>query len=410
MIVIEAGKIIDGTGSKPKTGYSLVIENGLIRDIVKTNSLQKTGDMDVVDAKDKTIIPGLIDCHVHLTSPGGPNYNNFYSQLQLTKNQAYLTALAINNIQKDLMMGFTSIRVLSTPSNIDIGLRNAINEGLIVGPRMLVAGQGICVTGGHMDKPNWSIDVEVTGRTGVDDGPWGLRRAAREQLKRGADLLKINISGGAFDPKEPWHQEMTFEEMKAVIDEAHMAKKKVAAHASGGPSVTDAINAGLDSVEHGTWLTKKQTDMMADKGMFYIPTLTVHTVGKQLGREGIGGTEASFKWIEQVCDDRWPTLERAKQSGVKICTGTDAGFWVYHGENAQELEELMGGGFTALEAINAATLVGAECLGIEKSTGSIEKGKDADLVIVDGDLLKDMKVLRKPENIIAVYKKGVKVK
>ena len=410
MYVIEAGLMIDGTGEEPIPGCSVMVKEGRIFQIEKTTHFQLPEDIEVIDAHHLTLMPGMIDCHTHLHFPGGPDINNSYSMLALTESQSYLTILSIDNIQKDLRMGFTTLRVLGTPFYIDVAIRRAIEEGLVIGPRLKVAGQGICVTGGHMDKADWSPDVFVNGRTGVGDGPWGCRVAAREQLKYGADLLKINACGGSYNLNEPWHQEMTYEEMAAVIEEAHWAGKRVAAHAHGGKGITDAILAGLDSIEHGLWLTEEQAKMMAEHNVYYVPTLSTHTRGLELGKVGSGSSEEGWKWLVKACEDRWVSLERAKKAGVKVCLGTDAGFWMYHGENALELEEFVRAGYTPMEAIKAATILGAENLDIANITGSISVGKYADLILVDGNPLEDIKILQKPNNIVQVYKEGRPIK
>jgi len=299
---------------------------------------------------------------------------------------------------------------VDAPYYIDVALRDAIQQGYLPGPRLRVAGQGICVTGGHMDHAAWNPMVTVDGRTGVADGPWGMRRAAREQLKRGADLVKINAAGGSLNLAEPWHQEMTYEEMAAVIDEVHEAGKRVAAHAHGGPGITDALRAGLDSVEHGVWLTQEQCERMAAQNCFYVPTLCTHSRGLSMGKQGTGSSDGGWAWLQKVDHDRWDSLERAHRARVKICVGTDAGFWMWHGENANELEELVNGGLSPMEAIQAATRNGAENMDILGETGTLEPNKAADLLLVDGDPLADIRILRDPTRIIQVFKAGVKVK
>lgn len=410
MFVIEAGLMIDGIGNEPIHDCSVIVKDGRIFQIEETAHLQLLEGTEVIDARNLTLMPGMIDCHTHLHYPGGPDINHSYSMLSLTETQSYLTLLSINNIQKDLLMGFTALRVLGAPFYIDVAIRRAVDEGLIIGPRLKVAGQGICVTGGHMDKAEWSPDVFVSGRTAVGDGPWGCRVAAREQLKHGADLLKINACGGSHNLNEPWHQEMTYEELAAVIEEAHWAGKRVAAHAHGGKGITDAIRAGLDSIEHGLWLTEEQAEMMAEHNVYYVPTLSTHTRGLELGKQGSGSDEGGWQWLVKACEDRWVSLERAKKAGVKVCVGTDAGFWMYHGENAHELDELVRAGYTPMEAIKAATSIGAENMDIADIAGSISVGKYADLILVNGDPLEDIKILQKPDNIVQVYKEGKPIK
>lgn len=404
MLIIRAQTLIDGKSTVPLKNMAVVVENERIQKVVKAEELEIAPDAQVVEAV--TLMPGMIDCHVHIHSPGGSDRENNYSLDPLTELPGFITLRAFANAQKDLAMGFTSLRSLDSPGYVDVALRNAINAGLVKGPRLNVSGYGISVTGGHMDKAYWNQQVEVSGRTGVGDGPWGCRKAAREQLKRGVDVLKINACGGILDLEEPWHQEMTLEEMAAVCEEAHRAKKFVAAHTSGGPGITDAILAGVNSIEHGQWLTDQQIDLMVERGVFYIPTLTTNARGIALGREEIMSNEAEWAWLMKTEEDKWDSLARAKKAGVKVATGTDAGFWVYHGENATEIEMLVKGGFSPMEAIIAATRVGAECLNVAKNVGTVEPGKLADLVLVDGDPLADVRILQNKACIRAVYLSG----
>ncbi|MEZ4868671.1 MAG: amidohydrolase family protein [Caldilineaceae bacterium] len=205
---------------------------------------------------------------------------------------------------------------------------------------------------------------------------------------------------------KPYHQEMTYEEMAAICEEAHWSGMRVAAHAHGGDGITDAIRAGLDSVEHAPWLSDEQIDLMVANQVYYVPTLTVHTFLKELGQQTIGMSDAAWNWLLKVCDDRWDTLERAKKAGVQIAAGTDAGFFVPHGQNAAELEELVKGGFSPMEAIMAATCVAAACMDMTNEVGTLADGKYADLLVVDGDPLADISILRDPAKIAQVYQGG----
>jgi imidazolonepropionase-like amidohydrolase len=300
-------------------------------------------------------------------------------------------------------MGITTLRSLGSPAYIDVALRDAIAEGFVPGTRLLVAGQGLSATGGHMDKPLWSPEVTIAGRTGVCDGVDRCRQAARAQFKRGVDLIKLNACSEAYyhlDP--PWGQEMTYEEMAAICEVAHWLHRRVAAHTSGGPGITAAIQAGVDSLEHAHWLSDEQITLMAERGTFYVPTLAVNSRSVELGPEAIAVSQAEWQWLLKVDEDKWETLRRAKAAGVKIAAGSDAGFVVAHSENARELEELVKGGFTPLEAIGAATRVAAECLGMEHDIGTIEPGKVADLVLVAGDPLSDVRILQAKERIAQV--------
>lgn len=407
MFVIWAGKLIDGNGGAPLENALIFVEGEKIGKVGASGALQVPPDVEVYDASDKTVMPGMVDCHVHVQGIGGPSVNTFAAD-GLSKSHGFLTLRSYQNVQKDLAAGFTAVRTLHSPGYIDVALRDAINQGLVKGPRVKASGQGLSATGGHMDQGTWVPEVSIFGRTGVCDGPWECRRAARTQFKYGADLIKINAAGASLDLTEAGVQEMTYEEMAAICEEAHWAKKRVAAHAHGGQGITDAIRAGLDSVEHGMWLTEEQAEMMAERGVFYVPTLSTHTRGLELGPEEGG---LFWDWLVKMATEvMWRSLELARKAGVKIATGTDAGFWMYHGENALELVELVKGGFTPMEAIVAATRTGAECLDIDRVTGTVEAGKYADLVVVDGDPLADIKVLADASKIVQVFKGGEKIK
>ncbi len=413
MLAIRAGKLIDGNGGAPLPDAVILVDGERIVQVGPAAQVTVPSDAEVFDATGKTVLPGLIDAHVHIHSQGGPVREGGYAVNQVTVSQATHALRGAAYGFLALKAGFTTLRSVSSPGYVDVALRDAINEGVVPGPRLKVSGQGLTISGGHMDKTAWAMEVTVAGRTGVGDGPWELRRVARMQIKYGVDLIKINaaVSRYSLDYRcvEPYHQEMTYEEMAAICEEAHWAGRRVAAHAHGGQGITDAVRAGLDSVEHGVWLTEAQCELMAKHGTFYVPTLAVHTRGWELG-EAAGMTPASRNWLAQVLDARWVSLERARKTGVKIAVGTDAGFWMCHGENAQELTELVRGGFTPMEAIVAATRTGAECLDMSREIGTIEVGKYADLVVVDGDPLADIRVLQDGTKIAQVFKGGHKVK
>jgi len=258
-----------------------------------------------------------------------------------------------------------------------------------------------------MDKPNWSSEVTVAGRTGVCDGPDECRRAARLQFKRGADLIKLNACSEAYyrlDP--PWGQEMTLAEMSAICEVAHSLGRRVAAHTSGGPGITDAIRAGVNSLEHAHWLDDEQLDLMAESGTFYSPTLIVNSRSIEVGREAIGISRAEWDWLLRVNEDKWETLRRAHERGVRIVSGSDAGFVVNHGESACELEELVKGGLAPMEALVAATHTAADCLGMANDIGTLERGKCADFVLLAADPLEDIRVLQDESMISKVVMNG----
>jgi len=412
MLAIRAGLLIDGLEGPPLRNAVVLVEGERITQVGPDSEIRVPGDAAVVDASDKSILPGLVDAHVHVHTPGGPVSN--YGLAGARELQGTLTLKAYKHVRQDLEMGFTTLRSLASPAYVDVALRDAINQGVVEGPRLLVAGQGLSITGGHMDKADFAPEVNVfeSSRMGrACDSPWEFRKATRAQFKRGVDLIKINACAEALyhlDP--PYGQEMTYEEMAAVVEVAHWLHRRVTAHTSGGQGITDAIRAGVDSLEHAHWLSDEQIDMMVKRGTYYIPTLYVNSLSVSLSAKEIGVSDAEWAWLLKVDEDKWDTLQRAKAAGVKIAAGTDAGFVVRHGENACEMAELVRGGFTPGEAIAASTRVGAECLGIEHEAGTIEAGKHADLVVVDGDPLADISILQDAGKITQVYKSGKPIK
>ncbi len=408
MLAIRAGTLIDGHGGEPLNDVIVLVDGDKISQVGLAAEVEIPPDAEILDAGDKTLLPGLVDSHVHIHTPGGPSDN--YALAEAIEFEGTIALRAYSYGLQSLRMGFTSLRSMASPAYVDVALRDAIDDGTVQGPRLKVAGQGLSRTGGHMDKRYWSPAVTIAGRTGVCDGPWECRKAARTQIKWGVDLIKINACGGSgYDLDAPWIQEMTYEEMAAICEEARWCHKRVAAHTSGGPGLTDAIRAGVNSVEHAHWLTQEQVEMMAERDVFLVPTLLVNTLSVE-GADEEPLPEDVYAWLLRAQEDKLGSMERARKAGVKVAVGTDAGFLVYHGQNAGELEEFVKLGFTPMEAIVAATKVGAECLDMDKEVGTIEPGKYADLVILDGDPLADIRILQEEARIVQVFKGGVPFK
>ena len=364
-------------------------------------------DAEVIEADGGTILPGLIDVHVHITNDGGPGKTGAVLGDSLDF-PADLALKGYANALRSLRMGYTTLRNLHAPGYIDVALRDAIAGGRLEGPRLVVCGQGLCITGGHMDKTTFPDHVSVGGRVGVCDTPEGFRAAVRQHAKRKVDFIKINSDVGARDAATPYRQEMSFAEMRAACEEAHRFGYHVAAHTSGGPPIEEALEAGVDTIEHGHWLTERAIELMLEKGAFYVPTLIVNSRNFAYDRETLGVSEAGWRWMQAAYEAKWPSLRAAKAAGVKIAAGSDAGFLVDHGENAAELEELVKGGFSPLEAITAATATAADLLGLGDEIGTLAAGKAADVVVVAGDPLRDIAVLQ-CEGAIAWVVKGGRV-
>jgi imidazolonepropionase-like amidohydrolase len=362
----------------------------------------------VIDAPQATLMPGMVDAHVHLAYDGSPVLGTF--RLEATGMSYPLLALrAAQHGMATLRAGFTAVRDLNAPGGVILALRDAVNAGYLAGPRIRACGQGLSITSGHMDKGGWADHITLRDMNFPCNGEDGFRYGVREQVKRGADCIKINLCGGSSkDLTRPYKQEMTDDEVKAAIDEAHRLERHVAAHTSGGPSVTMAVRAGLDSVEHGHWIDEATADLMAEKGCTYVPTLLVNERNFEVGEAQMGVSPSGWAWLERAREDKWVSLARVRHAGVKIAVGTDAGFMVTHGEmNARELEYLVQGGLTPLEAITAATRHGAELLDID--AGVIAPGKLADFVLVEGNPDEDVRVLQDISKL-RVFKDGQEVK
>jgi imidazolonepropionase-like amidohydrolase len=407
MLAVRASKLFDGTGRAAVENATLLVDGQRIVAVGPSSQVAVPDDAEVVEASGSTLLPGLIDVHVHVHAPGGAIAN--YALAEARDVQGLIALRASAYVKRGLKMGYTTLRSLNSPAYVDVALRDAIDQGYVAGPRLKVAGQGLSITGGHMDQAHFSPDIAVSGRTGVCDGPWEGRKAVRTQCKRGVDVIKINacasgVGGYTVDP--PWMEEMTFEEIDAICQEAHKFQRRVAAHVSGGQGITDAIRAGVDSLEHAHWLTDEQIGLMVEKGTFYVPTLIVNSRSVATRAEQGDLSSIAWDWLIKADEAKWDSLARAKAAGVKVATGSDAGFLVNHGESACEIVELVKGGFTPVEALIAATRTAAECLGMEQEIGTLEAGKLADFVLVDGDPLADVGVLMDESRIAHVYKGG----
>ena len=394
-------------------GDGSVLEDAVLQ--VQGNRIARVGraaDFTLPDGatviRDETLLPGMIDAHVHLAYSGAIEARAFRaeaSELSYPK----LALRAARYASDTLEWGVTAVRDLNAPGGVIIDLRDGINAGYVPGPRVRACGLGLSVTGGHMDKGGWGDHVALEGMTYPCDGATEWRAGVRAQVKRGADVVKINLCGGSFrDWDHPYKQEMDDAEIAAAIDEAHRLERKIAAHTSGGSSVTTAVRAGLNSVEHGRWLDNECIDAMAEHGCFYVPTLRVQENHFEHPWSVQGANANSIKWLELGREAMWDSLTRARKAGVKIVSGTDAGFMLPHGlSNHHELELLVRGGLTPLEAIMAATKTAAELLEFSE-IGTLEVGKFADLVLVSGDPTQDITVLQHQQNL-RVFKDGLEV-
>jgi len=403
--LIKGGTLIDCTGKDPVNDAQVLIDGEKIVKVGTADSIRVTRDVQVFDATGWTIMPGLIDSHVHITGSGDPN--RLKSMKELVPHAAIRTA---QQAKATIEAGITALRDAGGGFLIDVAVKQAINEGLIPGPRLQVACHGLSITGGHGDSRNgWPPEIEFRGRL-VVDSPDEARRAAREQLRDGADHVKLHATGGVMSEGDvPTARGLTIEEMRAAIEEANNVGKKTMAHAQGSTGIKNAILAGINSIEHGFYLTDEIIELMIKKDVFMVPTLAaVHHIV-------VNGTEAGIpeygvRKAREAQQGHVASFVKALEAGVKIAMGTDAATpFNYHGKNALELELMVNAGMTNKQAVLATTRMGAELMGLLDKIGTIEEGKLADIIVVAGDPLADVKVLQPVENIKLVMKAGALV-
>ncbi len=399
--VVRCGTLIDGKGGELVTDVSVLVEGSTI--VAVGPHLDVPSGVDQLDASAVTVMPGMIDCHVHLVVTP----RSIADQLMLPFS--FTVAEGLQNARTTLEAGFTSVRDAAlTP----LGVKMAVDRGVFPGPRILIAVSAIGQTGGHGDSTMPSgVDVRLATPErpdGVVDGADAARRAARLVLRAGADQLKIMTSGGVMSPSdEPNTTGLTPEEIRAVVYEAHATGKKVMAHAQATQGIKNAVSAGVESIEHGFYLDDEVIDAMILRGTYLVPTL-IAPVWLLRRSESIPGSlpEYAHRKARQVIAASQASFRRAVERGVKIAMGTDMGCGP-HGSNAEELVLMVQNGMSAMQAILATTSTAAECLGISAITGTIEPGKRADLIAVQGNPLADITALSRPESVVLVMKDGI---
>ncbi len=404
VVVIKAARMFDGKGDH-------VVAPGLV--VVSGNKILAAGraaaipaGAEVIDLGDATLLPGFMDAHTHLSGEFTRDYRQ--GELDALKKTVAERALdSIENARKTLMAGFTTVRDVGASDYIDIGLRNAINEGRIPGPRMLVAVHALGATGGHCDPTAGYAPQLLLGREpGVIDGvinsPEQAREAVRYNIKMGADVIKTCATGGVLsltdDVDTP---QLTQAELDALVDEAHALRRKAAAHAHGAAGAKRAIRAGIDSIEHGTFLDDEAMDMMKARGTYYIPTLMALEGVKENLTDGYLPPPIAAKGRQAIAALH-DTVRKAIARGVRIGLGTDAAVYP-HGRNAEEFHQLADLGMKPIDALKAGTSVDAELLGIAARTGSLEPGKAADIVACPGNPEEN---IRQAEKVFFVMKDG----
>src|SRR6266581_4646274 len=405
-IVLKAARLFDGKSKALMQNGVVIVQGDKIVDV--GNNLSVPDGARVIDLGDATLSPGFMDAHTHLTL----DYSGDYNQRRLHELDLNVSEQAIRATtfaRATVEAGFTTVRDLrsrfvGSREFVDVALRNSINKGVIVGPRMLVATKGIGATGGHFDPTSGFRDFlfgrEPDFTDGIADGPDEIRKAVRFEVKNGADVIKAAVSGGVFSlADEVDTPQLTPAEMAALVDESHRLRKKVAVHCHGEQAAREAIEAGVDSIEHGSFMKPETLTRMKNKGTFLTPTLM------------------ATEWIMSKLDNYPPALQAkakaagaarsdmfrsAVKMGVKISFGTDAAVFP-HGQNAKEFKLMVDLGMTPIDALKSATANDAELLGIAQKVGTLEKGKLADIVAMPGDPASDITAT---ERVFFVMKEG----
>jgi imidazolonepropionase-like amidohydrolase len=392
-IAFVDGVVVVGDGRVLEHATVLVSGEKIVKVAEGNVSIPK--DAKKIPMDGQVLLPGFIDSHIHICFDSSPDPMTS----ALSESQTMTTLKAAKAAKQTLLAGITSIRDMGGKDGIDLGLRQAINSGLIPGPRMLASGKLICMTGGH----GWQVGLEVNG---VD----AVRRAAREQIKAGVDIVKLMATGGVLTPAvEPGSEQLTEAELKAGVEEAHKAGRKTATHAMGTKGILNALRAGIDSIEHGVYLDEEAVALMIERDVPLIPTLSALF---NIANKGIEAGIPAFA-VEKTLKVKpfhLESIRMAREAGVSIAMGTDAGTpFNRHGDNLGELKFLVDCGFSPMEAIEAGTRIAARVLGMEKELGTIEEGKRADLVLIEGNPLEDIEILLKRELIRLVMKGGKQV-
>ncbi len=390
-LVLRNVRLIDGLG-RSRERATIVVRGDRIAAVGDSRDIGAPRGARVIDGRGLTVIPGLIDCHVHLCLGGEPDV-----VATIARDTPAMTVLkAAQFARRTVEAGFTTVRDLGFRDHAVFSLKRAIESGLTPGPRILAAGLAICMTGGH---------ARFIGREA--DGPVAVMAAVREQLAAGADVIKVIASGGVLTPgTSPEDAQFTPEELSAAVAEAGRAGRRVAAHAHGSSGMKNAVRAGVHSIEHATLMDEEAASLMKERDVFMVPTLSALATTAEHG-SACGAPDHAVTKAKTMRARHEAAFKRAHCGGIPIALGTDAGTpFNYHGDNAQELERMVALGMSPMEALQAATAWAARLLGLDGAVGTIEAGKLADLVVVAGNPLKRIAVLRDKEKIAGVMQAG----
>ena len=397
VVLIKAGKLIDVRGGRVLTDQAILIEGDRIKEVGPSASIvARAPGARVIDLSNATVLPGLIDCHTHLTSDPG---HTGYAGLGLSVPRQAL--IGAKNARVTLEAGFTTVRNVGAAGYSDVALRDAIDAGDVPGPRIDAAGPAVGVTGGHADNSLLAPEFHSSA-DGIADGVPALLNKVREEVKYGASVIKIVATGGVLSKGDsPEATQFSDEEIRAVVTEAHRLGRKVAAHAHGAAGIKQAVLAGVDSIEHGSFIDDEAIRLMKEKGTYLVPTLYLADWFME-NAQRVGVPDFMIAKAKVVMPAARRNVAHAFKEGVKVAFGTDAAVYP-HGLNAREFAVMVKLGLTPIQAIQSATVNAADLLGWSDTIGSIEQGRFADIIAVSGDPTADVTTL---ERVVFVMKGG----
>ncbi len=393
---IKAGRLIDTIAGQLKNDQVIVVRGDTIERVADADEIGFPNGATVIDLSNATVLPGLIDMHDHLTSD-----HRYHGYRRLELSIPRQTLHGVLNARKTIDAGFTTVRNVGAGGFADVALRDAINDGEIVGPRLRVSGPALGITGGHCDNNLLPPQYEAKGEA-IADGPWAVRARVRENIKYGADLIKFCATGGVLSKGDSvGGQQYTFEEMKALVEEAHQHERKVAAHAHGAEGIKTAIRAGVDSVEHASLIDDEGIKLAKKHGTYLVMDIYNDTFILAHGAE-VGMLPESLEKERMIGQLQRDNFKKAFEAGAKMAFGSDGAVYP-HGDNGKQFAYMVEYGMTPMQAIQAATVHAAELIGWPDDVGAIAPGRYADIIAVDGNPLDDVTVL---ENVHFVMKGG----
>lgn len=401
-VVLRNARLIDGTGAEPRDDVDVLVQEGRI--VALGSDLDVPSDAREIDLSGRTLLPGFIDAHTHLTFSPPPSFEAGVVR-EVRESEADQALRGVGNAWATLASGFTTVRNVGG-TLADRALRDAIAQGRVPGPRMLIANHAIGISGGHCDGTNtYHPEVMPSSqdyRSGVADGEDEVRKAVRYQIKHGADVIKICATGGVMSQGDGvGAPQLTVDEMRVAVEEASRAERKVAAHAHGNLGIREAVEAGVHSIEHGSILDASTVQMMKKQGTYLVPTLYVGRYVEEKADTGALSEDSAAK-AREIAPKMRNSFALAYRGGVKIALGSDAGVFE-HGRNGREFAEMVEQGMSPMDALEAGTSVAATLLGLA-DVGRVQEGFVADLVAVQGDPLQDIRVVEQP---VLVMKDGV---